>query len=168
MGFSDPYLSEIQIFAFDFAPRGWAQCSGQVLPIAQNQALFSLLGTTYGGNGQTTFALPDLRGRVPLHTGIGFAQGQTGGEEVHTLTVQEIPSHTHAVTASSATANETSPVGNIWAKGDTAPPYKNTSNAAMNAGAMGYSGGNQPHENRMPYLAINYCISLQGIFPSRN
>ncbi len=165
---SDPFLSEIQIFAFNFAPRGWAQCSGQLLPINQNQALFALLGTTYGGNGQTTFALPDLRGRVPFHIGNGFDQGQQDGSESHTLTTLEIPSHTHIAVASSASANQSSPVGNTWASNAAAPPFKNTNNATMNAAAIGITGGNQPHENRMPYLVMNYCIALQGIFPSRN
>lgn len=165
---SDPYISEIQIFAFEFAPRGWAQCNGQILPINQNQALFSLLGTTYGGNGQTTFALPDLRGRAPMHIGNNFSEGQVGGQEFHTLTTQEIPLHTHLVTASSATADQTSPVGNLWAKGDSPPPYKSTANSSMSGSAIGNAGSSQGHENRMPWLAINYCIAIQGIFPSRN
>ncbi len=163
-----PFLSEIQIFAFNFAPIGWAPCSGQLLPINQNQALFALLGTTYGGNGQTTFALPDLRGRVPLHIGNGFDQGQQSGSESHTLTTLEMPSHTHIAIASTAAANQSSPVGNTWASGAAASPFKNTNNAIMNAAAFGNTGGNQPHENRMPYLVMNYCIALEGIFPSRN
>lgn len=165
---SDPFLSEIQIFAFDFPPRGWAQCSGQLLPINQNQALFALLGTFYGGNGQTTFALPDLRGRVPFHIGNVFLQGEKGGTENHALTIPEMPAHSHAAIASSNTANQQSPSGNMWANGAAAPPYKSTSNAAMSSAAIGNTGGNQPHENRMPYLVMNYCIALQGFFPSRN
>lgn len=165
---SVPFLSEIQIFAFNYAPVGWAQCSGQLLPINQNQALFALLGTIYGGNGQTTFALPDLRGRAPLHIGNVFDQGQQGGSELHTLTTLEMPSHTHIAVASAASANQSSPVVNTWANDAAAPLFKNTNNATMNAAAIGITGGNQPHENRMPYLVMNYCIALQGIFPSRN
>ena len=123
---AQPYLSEIQIFGFDFAPKNWAQCNGQILPIAQNQALFSLLGTAYGGNGTTTFALPDLRGRVPVHMGQGaglspFNMGQVGGSETHTLTVQQLPAHSHQVKASAAVVSQPAPGGNLWAKGASEP-----------------------------------------------
>lgn len=166
---SDPFISEIQIFAFDFAPRGWARCNGQLLPINQNQALFSLLGTTYGGNGQTNFALPNLQGRVPMHIGGGLVQGQTGGEANHTLTIAEMPVHTHQVSGTSATVSQPSPGGNLWANGAQGKSYTNAAaNGTMNAGSIGNTGGGQPHENMSPYLTLNICIALQGIFPSRN
>ena len=166
---SDPFISEIQIFAFDFPPRGWAQCNGQLLPIAQNQALFSLLGTTYGGNGQTNFALPNLQGRVPMHIGGGLVQGQSGGETSHTLTIPEMPAHTHQVSGTSSTVSQPSPGGNLWANGAQGKSYTNTAaNGTMNAGSIGNTGGSQPHENMSPYLTLNICIALQGIFPSRN
>ena len=165
-----PYLSEIKIFSFNFAPRGWAFCNGQLLPINQNQALFSLLGTTYGGNGVTTFALPNLQGRVPLHVGSGFSLGQVGGEEAHTLLSTEMASHTHVMEGSSATASTTSPVGNVLASGAGVAPYAASGggNVGLNPGALTTVGGGQPHENRQPYLTLNVCIALQGIFPSRN
>lgn len=164
-----PYLSEIQIFAFDFAPRGWAQCNGQILPINQNQALFSLLGTNYGGNGQTTFGLPNLQGRVPMHIDSGFAQGQVGGAEQHTLNITEIPAHTHTLSASGGNVNQPSPGGNLWGKGAQGKAFTNVAaNGTMNAGSIGNAGGNVAHENRSPYLVLNYCIALQGVFPSRN
>lgn len=141
-------------------------CNGQTLPINQNQALFSLLGTTYGGNGQTTFALPDLRGRVPMHEGSGFTLGEGGGEVFHTLTQSEMPSHTHNVTATSDVASKTTATGNLWAKSDAAP-FETSSNASMNPASISTVGGSQPHENRAPYLTLNYCIALQGIFPSQ-
>ena len=166
---ADPFISEIQIFAFNFPPRGWAQCNGQLLPIAQNQALFSLLGTTYGGNGVQNFALPNLQGRVPMHIGGGLVQGQTGGEETHTLTIPEMAAHTHQVSGISATVTQTSPGGNLWANGAQGKGFTNAAaNGTMNAGSIGNTGGGQAHENRNPYLTLNICIALQGIFPSRN
>ena len=166
---SDPFISEIQIFAFDFAPRGWAQCNGQLLAINTNQALFSLLGTTYGGNGQTNFALPNLQGRVPMHIGGGLVQGQTGGEANHTLTIPEMPAHTHQVSGTSATVSQTSPGGNLWANGAQGKSYTNVApNGTMNSGSIGNAGNSQPHQNMSPYLTLNICIALQGIFPSRN
>jgi microcystin-dependent protein len=164
---AEPFIGEVKIVGFNFAPRGWAFCNGQLLPIAQNQALFSLLGTMYGGNGQTTFALPDLRGRVPIHMGNGFTQGQSGGEENHALTINELPIHTHLPQGDSGSANAGTPVGNTWAAQDAAP-YASTANVAMNATTIGTAGGSQPHSNLSPYLTLNFCIALVGIFPSRN
>jgi microcystin-dependent protein len=165
-----PFLSEIKIFSFNFAPRGWAFCNGQLLAINQNQALFSLLGTTYGGNGTTNFALPNLQGRVPLHVGSGFSLGQVGGAETHTLLRAEMASHTHVLEGSSASASTTSPVSNVLATAAGAAPYgpSGGGNVGLNPGALRTVGGGQPHENRQPYLTLNVCIALQGIFPSRN
>jgi microcystin-dependent protein len=163
-----PYMSEIKIFAFNFAPKGWALCNGQLLPINQNQALFSLLGTTYGGNGQTTFGLPDLRGRVPMHIGQGLVQGQRAGEEAHTLIISEMPAHNHLVNASTQTVNQPYPTGNLWATGSSQPGYAAAGNAVMSPGSVTNTGGSQAHENRMPYLTLCIGIALQGVFPSRN
>lgn len=169
-----PFIAEIVMFAGNFAPRNWAFCQGQILSIAQNTALFSLLGTTYGGNGQTTFALPDLRGRVPIHPGQGpglstYVLGEQGGTENVTLLTTQIPAHNHtAVTrANSGAANDTSPIGNFLADGNQ---YNSASNAQMNATGVtiGNTGGSQPHTNIQPYTCINYIIALFGIFPSRN
>ena len=165
---SEPFISQVSIFAFNFAPRGWAQCNGQLLPINQNQALFSLLGTTYGGNGTTNFALPNLQGRVPIHNGNGFTLGQQGGVENHTLTAQEMPGHTHTVSAVNSTADQTYPTSNTWAAGGSAAGFYTGGNNAMAAGAITSTGGRQPHSNRSPYAVLNICIALQGIFPSRN
>jgi len=164
---SDPFLGEVRMFGFNFPPRGWAACNGQLMPINQNQALFSLLGTTYGGNGQVTFGLPDLRGRVPFHFGGGFVQGQTGGEENHTLITAEMPSHTHSVSANANSANQSSPASGYSAnsgRGLFAP----TSTGTMAPAAVGNAGSNQPHSNLSPFLVVNFCIAVQGIFPSRN
>ncbi len=165
---ADPFLSEIRIFSFGFAPRGWALCNGQLLPINQNQALFALLGTTFGGNGQTTFALPNLRGRVPMHVGNGLILGQQAGAEVHTLLASEMAAHTHQVKASANSPSVTSPNGNFWAANTGFSPYGTLADASMSALAVGNAGGNQPHENRSPNLTLNFCIALQGIFPSQN
>ena len=162
---TEPFIGEIQLFPFGFAPRGWAQCNGQLLPINQYQALFALLGTTYGGNGQTTFALPDLRGRVPAGVGGGFVQGERAGEEVHTLTLNEMPSHAHQAFASSAPASSPNPSGAAWANMG-ADAYDASANAPMARNAVAPAGGGQPHENRSPYLTLNFCIALVGIFPS--
>ena len=161
-----PYLAEIRIFSFNFAPKGWAMCNGQVMPINQNQALFSLLGTTYGGDGRTTFALPNLQGRMPLHVGDGIVLGQAAGEAVHTLGLQEMPAHTHVAVGSSTPANLGDPTGNLWAAGNSA--YNPTPNTTMNPTSLLPMGGGQPHENMSPYLTVTFCIALQGIFPSRS
>jgi len=169
---SDPFLSEIKIVSFNFAPKGWAECNGQLLPINQNQALFSLLGTTYGGNGQTTFALPNLRGRVPFHFGNGFNLGQSGGEDAHTLSISELPAHTHTppAAASSVNANASlgAPAGNFWANSGKTNYTADAPNSAMSPQSIANVGGSQPHENRSPFLVLNFCIALQGVFPSRN
>ena len=165
---AEPFLSEIRIFSFGFAPRGWAQCNGQLLPINQNQALFALLGTTYGGNGQTNFALPNIRGRVPMHVGGGFTLGQTGGQEVHTLTMSELPAHTHQVFASGNGPTVTSPANNFWASNTGFTPYGTVANTNMSPQTISNAGGSQAHENRSPFLTLNYCIALSGIFPSQN
>lgn len=162
-----PFLAEIRIVSFNFAPKGWALCNGQLLPINQNQALFSLLGTMYGGDGRTTFALPDLRGRVPVHVGAGFVQGGRAGEEAHTVISNEMPMHTHLVSASSGTPNQGSPAGNEWAASNSG--YSTVApNTALNPSAIGSAGGSQPHTNLQPYLVLNFVIALQGIFPSQN
>ena len=164
---SQPFLAEIKIISWNFPPKGWAFCSGQLLPINQNQALFSLLGTMYGGNGQTTFALPDLRGRAPMHLGGAFTQGESGGEEVHTVTSAEMPAHNHAVTATTAPGTVNVPTGNFLANSNVSP-YRTDSNTALNRSMVSNTGGSQPHENRHPFLVLNFIIALQGIFPSRN
>ena len=166
---SEPFLAEIRIMSFSFAPRGWAMCDGQLLPINQNQALFSLLGTTYGGNGQTTFALPDLRGRTPAHVGGGFTLGERSGEEAHTLALAEMPTHTHAANGVTVNGNAPAPTNSLLAGESTpmyAPPDSNL--VSLVAGSIASAGGSQPHSNMQPYLALNFCIAVQGIFPSRN
>ncbi len=163
---STPFLSEIKIVSFGFAPKGWALCNGQILPINQNQALFSLLGTTYGGNGQTTFALPDLRSRSPLHGGNGFFLGDRSGEENQTLTLTQLPAHAHAASGSNA-APSAGPSGSTWATHAT-PAYSGAPNTSMNAASTTATGGGQPHNNMPPFLTLNIIIALQGIFPSRN
>lgn len=169
----DPFIGEIMLFAGNFAPRGWAFCDGQILSISQNTALFSLLGTTYGGNGVTTFALPDLRGRAPVHFGQGaglssYVLGQKAGVEAVTLGVNEIPAHTHQAFADANNGTTDSPVGALPARNPAGMPvYGTTANAAMAAGHLATVGGGQPHTNLPPYLVLNYCIALTGIFPSR-
>ena len=168
---STPYLAEIRLTSFAFAPRGWALCNGQLLPINQNQALFALLGTQYGGDGRVTFALPNLQGRAPMHFSGVHPIGQSAGEESHTLTAAEMPSHVHALRASGKAAASTSPAGGVLAapaRGGT-PAYASAASlVALNPAAVATSGGGQPHENRPPWLAVNFIIALQGIFPSRN
>lgn len=163
-----PYLGEISIVAFNFPPKGWALCNGQLLPINQNQALFSILGTQYGGNGQTNFGLPDFRGRVGIHHGSQFVIGQKGGEEVHTLIQSEMPAHLHPVTASSDSAIQKTAQGNYWAANSGRFPYAAQFNTGMHPLAVTTVGGGQPHENRSPFLVLNVIIALQGVFPSQN
>ena len=165
---ADPFLSEIRIMSFNFAPQGWAECNGQLLPINQNQGLFSLLGTTYGGNGQTNFALPDLRARVPIHVGSGHTLGDRGGEAAHTLSIAEIPTHVHVLNATAANATLDTVTGALPAQPLTAQIYGNGALVAMNATTVGNTGGSQAHENRQPSLALTFAIALQGIFPSPN
>ncbi len=165
---AEPFLSEIRIFSFGFAPQAWAQCNGQLLPINQNQALFALLGTTYGGNGQTNFALPDLRGRVSMHVGGGLTLGERAGEQAHTITSAEMPAHTHQVRGSADGPTVTPPTGNFWASNTGFTPYGTVPDTAMSPQTISNTGGSQAHENRSPYLTLNHCIALQGIFPSPN
>ncbi|WP_276379302.1 phage tail protein [Flavobacterium sp. H4147] len=167
---AEPFLAELRMMSFSFAPQGWAMANGQLLPINQNQALFALLGTTYGGNGQVNFALPDLRGRTPIHVGSGYNLGQKGGEESHTVTIGEMPQHSHRFQAKDNAVITNIP-SNTNFLGNTAPNLvysgQNQNFTAMNAGSISNIGGSQPHLNMQPYLTINFCIALQGIFPSQ-
>lgn len=164
-----PFLGEIKIISWNFAPQGWAFCNGQLLPINQNQALFSLLGTNYGGNGQTNFGLPDFRGRVPVHMTGGFTLGQVGGEPAHTLTMSEMTQHLHFLQATNTQATDANPTSGVILGKSVANSFGNFGNsAAMNAGSISNVGGSQPHTNQQPYLVLNFIIALQGIFPSRN
>lgn len=158
-------MGEIRLFSFGFAPRYWAMCNGQLLPINQNQALFSLLSTTYGGNGTTNFALPNLQGRVPIHVGNGHTLGEANGSISHTLSVAELPAHTHPLYATTASASTDSPAGALAAHADSDLYSKTGPAVAMDASAVGLTGGSQAHENRQPFLTINFCIALQGIWP---
>jgi microcystin-dependent protein len=166
---SDQYIGEIRMFAGNYAPVGWMLCQGQILPIDQNAALFQLIGTTYGGDGQQTFALPNLSSRVPLHPGSGFILGQTGGSETVTLNTQQIPSHSHTPTCDNNPGSAADPTGAVWA-GEAGTGYAvgTAANANPNAGVIGRTGGSQPHDNMIPYLAINFIIALNGIFPSQS
>jgi microcystin-dependent protein len=165
---SQPYVGEIRMFGGNFAPAGWMFCEGQLLPISENETLFNLIGTTYGGDGQSTFALPDLRGRLPIHQGNGFTLAESGGTEEVTITISQIPAHSHVPQANSNSGTQTDPTGNVWANSslgqfdDTA-----TVDGNMAAGALGTTGGSQPHSNFMPYLCVDFIISLFGIFPSQ-
>lgn len=174
---SEPFLAEVRIVGFNYAPRGWAFCDGQILPINQNQSLYSLLGTTYGGDGRTSFALPDLRGRVPIHVGQSnggaiHQLGQKGGEEAHTLSTAEMPQHDHQLDGSSSNADSpiatnqilaATPAADIYVQGTGTNALQN-----MSAASVANTGGGQAHENMQPFLVLNYCIALQGLFPSRN
>jgi microcystin-dependent protein len=164
---SDPFIGEIKVVGFNFAPRGWALCDGQLLPIADNDALFSLIGTTYGGDGQTTFALPDFRSRIPIHRGAGSSIGEIGGTETVTLTVNQIPTHTHPAQAQSGAGNQPGPGGNIWASSGLNQYNSSAADSNMNPLAITSMGGSQPHDNMMPFLTINFVIALEGIFPPR-
>jgi len=171
---AEPFLSEIRIFSFGFAPKGWALCNGQFLPINQNQALFSLLGTTYGGNGQTTFALPNLQCKAPIHDGSGHTLGETAGAFAVTVNIQQLPTHIHdfsqntAVVSATANATVTPPTSAFWANnGSTAYSTGGVSLGAMSPQTVSTVGGSQPHNNMQPYLVLNFCIALQGIFPSQ-
>ena len=166
---SEPFVAEIRMFAGNFAPRGWMFCEGQLLQISQNDMLFSLLGTVYGGDGQTTFGLPDLRGRSPVHRGSSISLGQMGGEESHSVNQAEMPSHDHVAQASSNAASGAVPTGNVVA--DSAPNqiYRLPAEVRdLRAGTVGNAGGGQSHENMQPFLVLNFIIALQGLFPSRN
>jgi microcystin-dependent protein len=164
---AEPFLSEIRVMSFGFAPKGWALCNGQLLPINQNQALFSLLGTTFGGDGRVNFALPDLRGRVPMHVGSGHGLGERSGEQAHTLSVSEMPTHTHVAQATSDAATVDAPAGNLLASAANqyaAPPV----NTPLVPTTLANVGGSQAHLNMQPFLTLNFSIALQGIFPSQN
>jgi microcystin-dependent protein len=164
-----PFIGEIKIISWNFAPRGWAFANGQLLPINQNQALFSLLGTTYGGDGRVNFALPNLQGRVPLHFGNSFNLGQTGGEIAHTLNMSEMPAHNHIPMGTSTAANTGIPTNNTWAKGAQQIFFLNPGAVGtMSPAAITNTGGSQPHQNLSPYLVLNFIIALQGAFPSQN
>ena len=169
---SEPFLAEIKIVGFNFAPRGWAFCDGQILPINQNQSLYSLLGTTYGGDGRTSFALPDMRGRVPIHVGSSNGSshplGQKGGEDNHTLNMTEMPAHKHELKATNDNATSTSPGNNLLARSGVNFFRDLTTPTSMNTNAVTRRGIGQPHENMQPFLALHFCIALQGLFPPRN
>ena len=169
---SEPFLGEIRLVSFNFPPKGWVFCNGQLLPINQYQALFSILGTTYGGDGRTNFALPNLQGRVPMHFGAGFVQGQTGGEQAHTLAVTEMPTHRHTMRGSSGDATDSAPTGGVPANvlnvtGDTL--YAGSADVNMNPANVTPAGASsQAHLNMQPYLTLTFAIALVGIFPSQN
>lgn len=163
----DPFVGEIRLFAIGFTPSGWTACEGQLLPVQSNVALFSLLGTQFGGDGRVNFGLPDLRGRTPLASnGTTYKQGVPGGEATHALTIGEMPAHNHAVVGSLSAVVENSPVGNTW--GSFAGAFNPTSNVTMNQAAIGIAGAGVPHANMQPYLALNFCIATSGIYPPRN
>ena len=161
---SEPFIAEIKVISFNFAPKGWTFCNGQLLPINQNQALFSILGTTYGGDGRVNFALPNLQARLPIHVGNGFTLGQTGGEVAHTLSLNEMPAHNHVLQG--VAQNGDTPIPSALANGNNL--YSSAApNSTLTPGSLANSGGSQPHTNESPYLVLNFIIALQGIFPSR-
>jgi microcystin-dependent protein len=166
---AQPYVGEIRMFGGNFAPAGWMFCEGQLLPISENETLFNLIGTTYGGDGQSTFALPDLRGRIPVHFGSGFTLAETGGAETVTLTVQQIPAHSHPYLASTNIANQINGAGNVVAQltGGAQLYFAAPPGSALSPNAIGSTGGSQPHNNFQPYLCVDFIISLFGIFPSQ-
>jgi microcystin-dependent protein len=164
---ADPFLSEIRLMSFIYPPRGWALCNGQLLPINQNQALFSLLGTTFGGNGQTNFALPDLRDRVPIHVGSGHTLGERAGETAHTLSLAELPQHVHVLQGTSENGTALTPAGNLLARTTNFMYHAPDINVkAASAASVGSVGGSQAHQNMQPFLTISFCIALEGIYPS--
>lgn len=165
---AEPFLSEIRLMSFVFAPKGWALCNGQLLPINQNQGLFSLLGTTFGGDGRVNFALPDLRGRTPIHVGGSHTLGERGGEQAHTLSIAELPTHTHLLNGTNATGNSPLPANNLLADSPSQLYAAPTNLVALNAGSITNTGGSQAHLNMQPFLTLSFCIALQGIFPSPN
>ena len=163
-----PYVGEIRIFAGNFAPNGWMFCAGQLLPISEYETLYNLIGTTYGGDGQQTFALPDLQGRIPVHQGSGYVMGQKAGSETITLLASQIPTHNHGAQASVNGGTSDNPVNNFWANWTGSQYSDQASDSQMNAGALATTGGSQPHDNLMPYLALNFIISLFGVYPSQS
>ena len=171
---AQPFIGQIMVFAGNFAPAGWAQCNGQLLPISQYDALFSLIGTTYGGDGQTTFALPDLRSRLPIHQGQGpglsnYVPGENGGAEAVTLLTSQLPVHTHPALGNSDAGTSTDPTGGVWASGPTNIYIAGASaNTNMNPASISGSGGGQPHDNMLPFVTLNFCIALEGIYPSQS
>jgi microcystin-dependent protein len=167
---AEPFIAEIRMFSFGFAPKGWATCDGQLMAIAQNQALFALLGVMYGGNGTSNFNLPDLRGRIPIHIASGYPQGTASGTETVQLTLSQIPPHTHGLQATTNTTTVNVPVGNAFANSPSAYPiYSDVANlVTMNAATIASEGGGGGHVNIQPFLVINFCIALSGYFPSRN
>ncbi|HEY0016492.1 MAG TPA: tail fiber protein [Longimicrobium sp.] len=165
---SEPFLSEIKIVSFNFPPKGWALCNGQLLPINQNQALFALLGTTYGGNGQTNFALPNLRGRVPIHFGAAHSLGEAAGSTSVTVNIQQLPTHTHAMMGSQTAGDTPVPTNTVLAESTTLIYNNPAALTTLNPISVSSVGGSQPHNNMMPYLVLNFIIALQGIFPSQN
>ena len=166
---AEPFLSEIRLMSFNFPPKGWAFCNGQLMPINQNQALFALLGTTFGGDGRVNFALPDLRGRAPIHVGSGHTLGERGGEQAHTLTIAELPTHTHVLNGSSTTAGNTPSNTMVLGRSNPQPAYAAGANlTAMDPRTVTTVGGSQAHLNMQPFLTLTFCIALQGIFPSPN
>lgn len=166
---AEPFLAEVRMMSFVFPPRGWALCNGQLLPINQNQGLFSLLGTTFGGDGRVNFGLPELRGRVPIHVGGGHTLGERGGEQAHTLSIAEVPTHTHSLNATRSNGTNAPSNATVLAKSVPQPVYAAPANLqAMTPSTIGNVGGSQPHLNMQPFLTISFCIALQGIFPSAN
>ena len=165
---AEPFLSEIRIMSFNFAPKTWALCNGQLLPINQNQALFSLLGTTFGGDGRVNFALPNLQGRTPIHVGSGHTLGERGGEQAHTLSIAELPTHTHVLNATSNTGNTPLPTNNVLADSPSQLYAAAANLTSLAPGSVANVGGSQAHQNMQPFLTLSFCIALQGIFPSQN
>lgn len=167
---SQPFLGEIRMFAGNFAPSGWAFCNGALLAISENDALFNLIGTTYGGDGQNTFALPDLQSRIPMHVGPGFALGQTGGVETVTLTTSQIPAHSHVPQCSDSNQGSSNPASNVWAASPTYTEYATATDGStvFNPAAIGSAGGSQPHDNMVPFLVVNFILSLFGVFPTQS